>query len=391
MNGRPVKLLGLAVVLLGSSVAAGATYTVGPGEPVGERIRQLRPGDVLLLKAGTHRGSLLIDRLVGTESAPIVIRGEPGAVLVPTDRDGILFYPGNSAHVVIEGLRIDNAPRAAIIIGSSRHIGIRQCVFGNNGVWGVQTTLSQHIAVEQCEIYGSKREHGIYFSTTDFPVARGNRIHGNNACGIHNNGDKAEGGDGMITGGLFEDNVIYDNGTRGGAAINMDGVEKTVVRNNLLYNNRAGGIISFHTDGLRTGGQNEFSHNTVHFAPGVGRYAIQIAGTSEGNAITNNILICGRGAAIELDRDALKGLRSDRNLFLRTGSTQPLELGGQRLSLTQWQTSTQQDLHSLSVDPRFANPSQGDFHLPADSPVAGLGYRYPSDDSRANPGAGISR
>lgn len=361
----------ICIVTLPAVVQA-AQLTVAPGQSVGDSLRHLRPGDTLVLRAGQHRGSLTIEQLTGTAAAPITIRGEPGAVIVPSERDGILFYPQPSAHVVVEGLKIEHAARAGIIISHGEHITIRNCQLGNHGVWGVQTTMSDYITVENCELYGSQREHGVYFSTTDHPVARGNRIHDNGGCGIHNNGDRREGGDGMITGGLYEQNVIYNNGRRGGAAINLDGVEQSVIRNNLLYNNLAGGIVSFHGDGARGGAQNEFDHNTIYFAPSAGRFGIKL---SEGEAcvVTNNIIVCGRGPALDLDPAALRGLRSDRNVLLRLQSAQPLEYNGRPFGLREWQQMTRQDQHSLSVDPAFVDPARGDFMLRPGSPAVGCG------------------
>jgi hypothetical protein len=36
--------------------------------------------------------------------------------------------------------------------------------------------------------------------------------------------------------------VIYGNGEKGGSAINCDGVQDSLIRNNLLYGNHASGI-----------------------------------------------------------------------------------------------------------------------------------------------------
>ena len=226
-----------ATFLLLPAIVLGHDVVVAPGQPLADRVRQLQPGDRLVLKPGIHRESLTLSGLTGTAEAPIMIRGERGAQLQPTGRDGILFWPKPCRHIIIEGIKIDGAARAGIVIANSQHIVVRDCTLGNNGVWGVQTTMSDYITVEDCELYGSKREHGVYFSTTDHPIARNNRIHDNAGCGIHNNGDVREGGDGMITGGLYENNLIYNNGRRGGAAINMDGVEKAIIHNNLCIGN----------------------------------------------------------------------------------------------------------------------------------------------------------
>ena len=59
----------------------------------------------------------------------------------------------------------------------------------------------------------------------------------------------SQGGSGITRGALIEDNVIYDNGFSGGAAINLDGVQQSRIQNNLLYGNHATGIALFRQDG----------------------------------------------------------------------------------------------------------------------------------------------
>ena len=69
------------------------------------------------------------------------------------------------------------------------------------------------------------KEHGIYVGNSgDRPIVRGNIAWGNQVCGIHMNGDVSQGGDGIISGALVENNVIFDNGRKGGSGINCDGV-----------------------------------------------------------------------------------------------------------------------------------------------------------------------
>jgi parallel beta-helix repeat protein len=89
----------------------------------------------------------------------------------------------------------------------------------------------------------SVSQHGIYVSNScDRPTVRGNVCWGNYMCGIHMNGDATSSGDGLIQYALVENNIVYDNGIGGGSGINCDGVQDSVFRNNLLYNNHASGI-----------------------------------------------------------------------------------------------------------------------------------------------------
>lgn len=364
----------LFLVLVCGGESDGAEHTLSLGEMFDAKVGALKPGDVLLVKKGIHTGGWTIGGLKGTAQKPIVIRGEKGAVLKPArEREGIIFWGGGgSSHVVIENLAVRDASRAGIIVSGSHHITIRNCTISSNGVWGVQTCLSDSVTVENCEIYGSVKEHGIYFSTTDHPVVRNCTIHDNAGCGIHMNGDKSEGGDGLISHGLMEGNIIYRHGKRGGAGINMDGVENTVVKNNLLYENLSGGIVSFVQNGLRSGEGNRFEGNTVVFDNGKGRFGLSFIGGSESTVVRRNILVCGRGPAVLTDAGSLSGLLSDHNIYWTLNNDLPFAIGEQRVELKGWRARTGQDQSSMRVRPIFKDPENGDFTLNADLSPVGL-------------------
>jgi len=358
-----------------ASLSAAAEFTLSPEESFDEKARELKPGDVLIVRSGTHRNGWTISGLKGTERQPIIIRGEKGAVLKPErEREGIIFWGGGgSSHVVIENLTITGASRAGIIVSGSHHIQIRGCTISSNGVWGVQTCLSDYVTVESCEIFGSVKEHGVYFSTTDHPVVRNCTIYDNPGCGIHMNGDKSEGGDGLISNGLLEGNVIYGNGRLGGAGINMDGVEKTLVKNNLLYANLSGGIVSFAQNGLRSGAGNRFESNTVVFNKDQGRFALSFVGGSQSSTVLQNILVCGAGPAVLTDANSLPGLRANKNVYWTLNNAAPIAMGERRVKLGEWQNLTGQDLKSVFAPPEFKEQEYGDFSLKEGSPGVELG------------------
>src|SRR5207244_2669214 len=107
---------------------------------------------------------------------------------------------------------------------------------------GIFTAFSNHPVIQNNVSY-SNGEHGIYHSNSgDYPTIRANQIHHNHAAGIHMNGDKSQGCDGIISFATVEKNVIFENGLGGGSGINCDGVDSSTFRNNLLYANHASGI-----------------------------------------------------------------------------------------------------------------------------------------------------
>lgn len=364
------RLACMVLCFLVHSIGVARIWTALPGENLDALVEKLGPGDTLQFTDGIYRDTLYLNGLRGEAGRPIVIRGEKGTIFRPRARDGVVCWGGGgSEHVVLEELTICGASRAGIIGTGMHDITIRNCTIVSNGVWGIQTCLSSDVQVEYCLIAHSQEQHGIYFSSTDRPTARGNVIYGNAACGIHLNGDQSEGGDGLVEGAMIVGNRIYGNGRSGGAAINMDGVARSTVVNNLIYGNESGGITSFHQNGRETGSYNVFQRNTVYFRRGRGRFGLQIVGASQGNTIEGNILVCGRGPALEVELQSIQGLREKRNVLWVYGRREVVNTG----PLQTWRGLSGQGIATVEVDPMFEDPGTGDFKFSTRSRVRGYG------------------
>jgi len=340
----------LVLAMLAASSVQSSEYPVNPDTELPSVVKRLGPGDTLVLGPGKYSKGLVLDGLRGTAAAPIGIEGTGAAIVAASERDGILVR--DCAYLTLSGLTVRQAQRAGILVSGSQHVTVRNCRITGNGRWGIQTCLSDFVTVTGCEVSGSGREHGIYFSTTDHPTVRDCRVHHNAGCGVHLNGDKGEGGDGMITGALIEKNEIYENGRKGGAAINMDGVEKSTIRGNLIRDNYAGGITCFVEDAARAGSGNRVINNVVRFRDGEGRYALQLLGDVSGIRVQGNTLACGRGPVLEVDKVSMFGLSSDNNRFFAYGRRGVVGIGDERFTLKQWRKMAGQDRRSVMSDRR---------------------------------------
>jgi hypothetical protein len=188
------------------------------------------------------------------------------------------------------------------------------------------------------------------------------------------NGDVSQGGDGMITGALVEGNVIYSNGApRGGSAINGDGFTQGVIRNNLLYDNHAGGITIYRIDAAAGPTNNVIANNTVLMASD-GRWAVNIRDGGTGNTLFNNVLLTNHPSrgSIAVMADSLIGFRSDHNVVANRFTTND---GGTVQTLAQWRANTGQDANSVVATPAqvFANVAANDYHLTPTSPAVDRG------------------
>src|SRR5947208_9178702 len=153
----------------------------------------------------------------------------------------------------------------------------------NCGSWGVFTSHEDGVLVQSNICSNAQTQHGIYISNASVgPIVRGNTVFGNNGAGIHMNGDLSQGGTGLITGALVEDNIIHDNGVGGASGINCDGVQSSIIRNNLLYNNHASGISLYDIDAA-AGAINNLVVNHTIVNPSGCRRALNIQNASTGN------------------------------------------------------------------------------------------------------------
>jgi parallel beta-helix repeat protein len=367
-----------------------------PCREIARAVALVRPGDVILVADGEYR-HFAVEELRGTADRPVVIfaTGAAARVRAPrcenqerSCRDNILVH--KSSHVVIDGLRTEGAARAGLAVIYGSHVTIRNGTFGNNRTWGVFTGFSDDLRIENNEAFGSREEHGIYVSnSSDRPVIRGNRLHHNAGCGVQINADyntKDEDGaytgrlDGITTGALIESNVISDNGRDGGAAINLDGVQDSIIRNNVLYDNLATGIVAYgDPDGVEDGNGDgdgrqgpkglQIYHNTVVMSPKSSRNAMMVAHSVGPNLVRNNILLHQNDeqAGIELvtERD-VKFIDSDHNVLER------LMIMEKPVPLASWQ-GRGRDRHSLAAGLSQVFAPDWSLRLRADSPVRDRG------------------
>jgi len=368
--GAPLRTFHVDVS--GNDAADGSALS--PWRTLQRAATAVRAGDLVRARAGRYAGFDL--RTSGTAPDPIVFSADPGVVIdTPnpvTPNHGINIE--GASYIVIEGFTVSGMPRAGIRSVLNHHVTIRHNTADANGRWGIFSGFSDDLWIESNIASRSQIEHGIYVSNSgDRPIIRGNLVWGNYANGIHMNGDLSQGGDGIISGALVEENVIHDNGLGGGSGINADGVQASRFQNNLLYGNHAGGISLYRIDGAQGSKNNVVAHNTIVQAAD-GRWAVNITGGSTSNTVLDNILFNThpwRGS-ITVSPDSLAGLASDFNVVMDRFS---VDDGNSRVTLAQWRAATGGDQHSIIAPPAmlFRDPAQNDYHLRDDSPARDAG------------------
>ena len=374
----------------GNDSAAGTA--AAPWKTLQHAADAVGPGDHVTVNAGNYVGFNLTAS--GTAAAPIVFEATPGVAITQRNAatpDGINLE--GASYVTVENFTVNGMPRTGIrTVGNpdnpAKFVTLRHNIMGGNQMWGILTGFVDDLDIEENAATGSIVQHGIYVSNSgDRPIVRNNLVVGNHDSGIQINADINQGGDGIITGAVVSGNIIFNNGTGGGSAINLDGVQNSRVENNLLYNNHFSGISLYQIDGAEPSMNNTIVNNTVDQAID-GQWAMNIQDGSTGNSLRNNIFVSShpfRGA-IDISSNSLSGFSSDYNAVISRFTT---DGGNSVKALAQWQAATGQDAHSLvsSAAALFVNAANGNYRLLPSAPAVNKGTSLdaPSIDLEQKP------
>jgi hypothetical protein len=348
----------------------------------------VQAGDTVIVRPGNYEGFML--QSSGTPLAPITFSALDGARVIfdnPVTADGINIENwgvGAIHDVIIEGFTVTGCSRAGIrIVGgdpeAAQRVTIRRNICQGNGKWGILSGFADHLTVEYNQCSNSIDEHGIYLSNSgDFNIARGNVCFNNAASGIQFNADASLGGDGIMSQALIEGSVCFGNGAKGGAALNMDGLQDSIIRNNLLYDNHATGLVMYSGDGLASKNNRVLCNTIIQAA--TGRWCVTISNGSTGNVLENNILWSRHAfrGALDIDPSSMAGFISDYNLLIGRFTQ---DGGDNNLNLLEWQSLTGQDMHSvLMTDESFFHDlAADDYHIGADAPAVDIGTTHPDN------------
>jgi parallel beta-helix repeat protein len=352
-------------------------------------VDMISPGDTILVQSGTYDGCRI--GISGGDNAPKTLKAAPGAqVLInkpgPNNKHNSIIEVENFAGTVtdwtIAGFEVANSHQYGIDVRVTARITVQGNHVHNSSATGIFTAFSDNVVIQgnQSDHNG---EHGIYVSNSSVsPTIASNRSHDNAAAGIHMNGDISEQAPkghrhtGLIQNATVENNVIWENGTQGGSAINCDGVDDSIFRNNLLYNNHASGISLYAIDGAHGSSNNKIYNNTIVMAAN-SRWPVNIPHDEKkpptGNAVENNILYTpdlNHGSILIASRN-VAGFKSDYNVVVGRFSDNN---GQSTTTSAKWQ-ALGFDLHSIVSTPQqlFVDPANQNFQLNPGSPAIDAG------------------
>jgi parallel beta-helix repeat protein len=353
LSFRRSRLGWILMIFFAASATQATTYYVAPSGNDGNPGSLAQPwatlqhaadsviaGDTVFVRSGSYTGFHLTTS--GTDGSQINFSAYLQEIPEIVADNGVTPDGINlegTDYVVIQGFTVNGRGRAGIRAVLCGHVTLRDNIAQDNDRWGIFTGFCDDLVIEGNVTSGSIDEHGIYVSNSgDRPVIRGNLIFDNNANGIHMNGDVSQGGDGVISDALVENNIIFGNGVGGGSGINCDGVQNSLIRNNVIFDQHASGISLYQIDGGASSTGNRILNNSIHVASD-GRWALNIQDGAINTEVVNNTLWSDQSfrGAIDISPDSLSGLRSAHNA---TEDRFTADDATTVLTLVQWQALT---------------------------------------------------
>jgi len=380
-----------------------ATYYVGtqgsdnnpgtsqsPWATLQHAVDTIAPGDTILVTSGTYVGCRI--GIPGGPSSPKTLQAAPGAAVLinapgPGNKHNSIIEVENFSTTmtdwVVAGFEVANSPNYGIDVRVTDRIAVQGNHVHNSALTGIFTAFSNYVVIQNNET-DHNQEHGIYQSNSSiYPTICGNNSHDNASAGIHMNGDITQippngKPTGLVQYATVEANIIWNNGTAGGSGINCDGVDDSLIANNLLYNNHASGISLYAIDGAHGSSNNMVFNNTIVMAPN-SRFVINIpydGGGKKppvGNVVENNILYTPDAShgSVLIAKPGVAGFQSDYNVVVRRFSANN---DTSLIGLAKWQ-SHGYDLHSIVATPAqlFVDPANNNYQLKPGSPAINAG------------------
>lgn len=356
-----------------------------PWQTVQFAVNEALPGDILLVEDGVYQGPVVMTRsgtvdayvtlkAVNTWGAKIAVANGLGA------EDGIKVVAN---YVTIDGFELyDTAPGAGhlgngITVYKNHHVNIRNNKIYDFGGSGIQATHFDHVLIENNVVYNNAKYNpnqpsgiSLYqaIAVDDAPgyhaIVRNNRSYGNiNLVPLNANGTR----DGN---GILIDDFRNSAGENPG---DVAFIHRTLVENNLCYDNGGKGIQVFKSDHVDVFNNTAYHNNHDEQNEGTWRAELSLA-FGDDTIWRNNIGVAKLGAGILAWNRAILIARSGETVWENniTFNGTPGELS----VLADDAVETEAYLianNQMGVNPLFTDADNQDFSLTTESPAINTG------------------
>jgi hypothetical protein len=326
-----------------------------------------------LLADLTAAGQTYFDHSIGRLYVRAIGGGNPGSHhLEISQSDCIIQFNAAAKYIILEDLTLTGAYYGIRCLPNGAHRTFRKLIlkhFKNDAI-KFNTVGNTEDLIESCrfssygdfgiDTYGSSRQTFRYNEfTAVHPWKPGGAIKTLGGSQYH----------------LIEGNSIHDLGGLGfEGALELREAKYLQVVNNVIANVQGGAIhIYGNNSTLATPVSDPVSigvtvvNNTIYHAR---KPAIWLLQNCRDITVKNNIVVQlpGDGACLSVKPGTEQGFKSNHNDFVSAAQS-PVKWLDTPLSMIQYQSTSRQDLASLSSDPLFVNAAGGDFHLKPGSPA----------------------
>jgi Ca2+-binding RTX toxin-like protein len=362
-----------------------------PFRTITRAIRELDPGDEVVVKSGTYNESINIDR-GGAADNYVTIRSEvPGGALLRPPSGAWNGISVNANYVIVDGFDIKGARGDGIEANNVHHIKVLNNTISGSGESGIQFNWAEFITVEGnttfnnasngwfsgISIYQNRNITGDTTTTGFRTIVRDNVSYGNvTKTGEHTDGNgiiiddfqstQKAGFPNYTYPTLVENNLVYENGGKG---IQVTWSDYVTVRNNTAWHNNQ--------DPLNTGTwRGELSNSQSSNNTWVNNIAVADPSVNRNNtAIDNTSYGTYKNANVVWDNNiTFNGTAGQASVRTDGGNPMPTAANGNK----------------LGVDPGFVDAANGNFNLRAGSPAIDAGtskHGLPAEDLDGGPRA----
>jgi len=382
--GTPVSLSAQStyyVSLSGDNNNAGTQNS--PWRTIQYSVDKTAPGDVVLVENGTYRESVTITRS-GNPSAYITLKSvnQWGAKIeIPTSgkTDGVKIAAN---YITLDGFEIYDPDLTSqdtgngVTVYKNHHVHILNNKIYNFGGSGIQLVHFDYALVENNITFGNAKYNpnqssGISLfqarAVDDLPgyhiIVRNNRSYGNINLVLSGNPIGTTDGNG----------ILIDNfHNKGASDFPVNYPHRTLVENNLAYDNGGKGVQVFESDFVDVFNNTAYHNNTDTQNTGTWRAELSLV-YSNNTVWRNNIGVAQLGPGILGSNRAILIAQSENTIWENNltynGSPGDISINFSNTSVTQEDMSN----NLLGVDPQFISPGSEDFSLNESSPAVDSG------------------
>ena len=269
------------------------------------------------------------------------------------------FYLSGRTYVTLDGFVTTRTDDRAIRLGSSSD----NCIIRNNTAswnykYGIYISGCSGVLIEK-NLVSDNSNHGINLTNSSSLPTTNCTVQDNESCRNLNPAIRMATGILVIgsPSNLIQRNRLHDNQDSG---LQIDsGSDFVVSSQNRSWNNGDHGFDQLYCNGVSHVGDVAYNNFKDGFS---------IEGTAPNGSVYNCIAINNGLTTTEFDLwvndSSSVGFHSDYNIFWNSTTRQPIKfINTQYATIAAFVSATGQDAHSAQVDPKFLNPSLGDFHL----------------------------